>query len=137
MGCKMTTVHKTPYRQVLDTYKDYITQVKTLQDGVLNPGRTSQTFLECLGGRGDGGGGRGSYRGDKFAAKLCLCFESNKHNKNTTCYNCPVHRASETVTRAYMEDKVIPLGNEVSQGTAVLRLAEGNATVHAPGTFIV
>jgi len=50
MGCKITTVHKTPYTQVLDIYKDYITQVKTLQEGVLNPGRTSQTFLECLGG---------------------------------------------------------------------------------------
>ena len=45
MGHKITTVHKTPYRQVLDIYKDYITQVKTLQDG-----GTSQMFLECLGG---------------------------------------------------------------------------------------
>ena len=31
-----------------------------------------------------------------------------------------------------LEDQVVPLGNDVAQGTAVARLTEGNSTIHAP-----
>jgi len=62
-------------------------------------------------------------------------WKSGLVKKPMLCYTLCQQRETERgagVGWTYMEDEVVPLGNDVAEWTAVIRLTEWHSTVHTP-----